>query len=153
MRSKTLRSKILLGSALVLGAFALNAAAFTADAADSPAKKKLLSKPLWIMITHDLPGKRETVDPKVWAAHLASDEAQEKDGTRVMGGGVSDKDGKREFGLIVFRAANYEEALKIANADPAVQAGERTVDVHQWQVNEGRLNVTVNFSDSTAGFQ
>jgi uncharacterized protein len=137
------------GSLVAAPAFAQNA---EGGAAGGPKKVKLLDKPLWVMFTHDLPGKRETVDPKVWAAHLASDEAQEKDGTRVMGGGVSDKDGKREFGMIVFRAKNYEEALKIANADPAVQAGERTVDVHQWQINEGRLNVTVDFSDSAAQF-
>lgn len=110
-------------------------------------------KPLWVMFTHDLPGKRETVSPEVWKAHLESDIAQEKDGTRVLGGGISDKDGKREFGMIIFRAKNYEDAKRIAEADPAVQAGERTVDVHQWQVNEGHMTFSVNFSDSSADFK
>ena len=138
--------------AAMLVATSFIAPAFTQTAGEAK-KPKLLDKPLWVMFTHDLPGKRETVDPKIWAAHLASDVAQEKDGTRVMGGGVSDKDDKREFGMIVYRAKNYEEALKIANADPAVVAGERTVDVHKWQITEGRLNVTVNFSDASASFQ
>lgn len=52
-------------------------------------------------------------------------------------------------GLTIIRAGSYEEAKKIAAADPFVVAGQRTPVVKRWIVNEGRISVTVDISDCT----
>jgi uncharacterized protein YciI len=52
-------------------------------------------------------------------------------------------------GLTVVRAANEEEARKIALADPFVVNKLRTFEVREWTVLEGSLGVKVNFSDQT----
>ena len=95
---------------------------------------------------------REKIDPKIWQAHLDSDLNEEKNGHRIMGGAVSDPAGKREYGMFIVRAKDAAEAMAIAKSDPAVKAGERTVDVHQYEVHQGRMNFHINFSDSSVSF-
>jgi len=50
-------------------------------------------------------------------------------------------------GLTILSAASRAEAL--AQADPFVQRGLRTIELHEWQVNEGSFSVTVHYSDQT----
>ena len=52
-------------------------------------------------------------------------------------------------GLTILRAASRAEALELAQADPFVQRGLRTIELHEWQVNEGSFSVTVRYSDQT----
>jgi hypothetical protein len=52
-------------------------------------------------------------------------------------------------GLTVLRAAGVAEAEAIAAGDPYVAAGMRRVEVRPWQVMEGRVAVTLSFSDGT----
>lgn len=141
-----------MAAGLVLGATMpqwLNNAA----AAEGPDKHLIpLNRHLWIIYATDIPGMREKIDPKIWQAHLDSDMAEEKNGHRVMGGAVSDANGKREYGMFIVRAKNAEEAMAIAKSDPAVKAGERTVTIHQYEVHQGRMNLQINFSDSVAKF-
>ena len=42
---------------------------------------------------------------------------------------------------------SLDEARVFANSDPFVIAGARTYDIREWTVMEGRIGVTVSFSD------
>jgi hypothetical protein len=44
---------------------------------------------------------------------------------------------------------SFEEAEAIAKEDPLHKAGLRTFTLQKWRVNEGRITVTVDFSDQT----
>lgn len=124
-----------------------------AEAAGEDGGKKLITKPLWVIFATDTAESRKAVSKECWDAHLAHGLKEEASGIRVIGGGLSDINGKREFGLLVIRADNAAEAQRLANLDPAVGCKERTVTVHQWQVNSGRMNYSINFSDSSVTFQ
>ena len=50
---------------------------------------------------------------------------------------------------VVLRAGSFEEAEAIAKEDPLHKAGLRTFTLQKWRVNEGRITVTVDFSDQT----
>ena len=52
-------------------------------------------------------------------------------------------------GLTILRAANADEARKIASTDPFVVNKLRTFDIREWTVMEGSLGVKINFSDQT----
>jgi uncharacterized protein YciI len=52
-------------------------------------------------------------------------------------------------GLTILRAADAEEAGRIASADPFVINKLRTFEVREWTVMEGSLGVKVNFSDQS----
>jgi len=54
-----------------------------------------------------------------------------------------------EGGLIVVRAASFEEAEAIAQSDPMHRAGMRSYTIRKWIINEGSLSVTINMSDKT----
>jgi uncharacterized protein len=53
-------------------------------------------------------------------------------------------------GMIVVRAASFDEARAIADSDPFHKAGLRGYTIEKWIVNEGSYTVTVNYSDQTA---
>ena len=61
-------------------------------------------------------------------------------------GPLQSEDGSRR-GLIVIRADSFDEARKIADADPMHSEGVRTYSVEQWTVNEGSYTVRVTYSD------
>ena len=52
-------------------------------------------------------------------------------------------------GLTILRAANADEARKIASTDPFVVNKLRTFEIREWTVMEGSLGVKINFSDQT----
>lgn len=52
-------------------------------------------------------------------------------------------------GLTILRAANAEEAHRIAATDPFVVGKLRTFEVREWTVMEGSLGLKVNFSDQS----
>jgi len=52
-------------------------------------------------------------------------------------------------GLTILRAASRDQALALAQADPFVQRGLRTLELYEWQVNEGSFSVTVRYSDQS----
>jgi uncharacterized protein len=49
--------------------------------------------------------------------------------------------------MIIIRASNSDEARRIADRDPMHAAGVRTYTLYQWSMNEGRLSITLDFSD------
>ena len=55
-------------------------------------------------------------------------------------------------GMIIVRADSFDEAKSIADADPMHENGIRTYTIRQWSLNEGTINVRVNFSDQSVDF-
>lgn len=83
-------------------------------------------------------------------AHLRSQIALEKQGVLFAAGPLTREDGAWSgTGMCIVRAANFEEARAIADADPMHKAGERVYDLQQWRLNEGRITLSINLSDST----
>lgn len=52
-------------------------------------------------------------------------------------------------GLTILRAADADEARRLASADPFVVNKLRSFEVREWTVMEGSLGVKVNFSDQS----
>ena len=113
-------------------------------------------------ITHDFLGKelylifstplksREELAP-VMPDHLAHQVAIEKKGI-LFGAGPMFEDGAKApgRGMIIVRAANFDEARAIAESDPFHKAGLRSFTVEKWILNEGSYTVTVTYSDQAA---
>ena len=49
-------------------------------------------------------------------------------------------------GMFVYRASSIDHARELAAADPMHQCGARSFTVRPWLVNEGRLNLQIDFS-------
>ena len=81
--------------------------------------------------------------------HLAYQVELERRGVMFAAGPRYDKEGASLGGLIIYRAASFEEAEAIALADPMHKSGLRQFTIERWRVNEGTLTVKVNFSDQT----
>jgi len=64
-------------------------------------------------------------------------------------GPLFDNSGKQGVGMTVFRADTWEEAEELAAGDPFVTSGAVKFELRRWQINEGRINVSVDFSDQT----
>ena len=113
-------------------------------------------------MTHDFLGKelyvifstplkpREELAP-VLPEHLAHQVAIEKKGILFAAGPMFEDGAKSPIrGMIIVRAANFDEARAIAESDPFHKAGLRSFTVEKWVMNEGSYTVTVNYSDQTA---
>jgi hypothetical protein len=61
---------------------------------------------------------------------------------------VKTLDGKFNYGMFVAFTPSYEEAVKSISADPTMTSGARTYDVHRWDLTAGRIEVSVDISDS-----
>jgi uncharacterized protein YciI len=111
-------------------------------------RKKMLGKKLWVIMTKRVVPLEEV--QKHTKAHLLHQIKLEKDGI-MYGAGPAVAPGASEasFGLIVIRAKDEAEARRIADADPMHKEGVRTYELYQWTMNEGRLNISIDFSDQT----
>ena len=111
-------------------------------------RKKMLGKKLWVIMTKRVVPLEEV--QKHTKAHLLHQIKLEKDGI-MYGAGPAVVPGASEasFGLIVIRAKDEAEARRIADADPMHKEGVRTYELYQWTMNEGRLNISIDFSDQT----
>jgi uncharacterized protein len=107
---------------------------------------RMLKKQLWVIITKRVASPEET--RKHLKAHLEHQISLEKQGI-MYGAGPATVPGENEpaFGLIIIRASDSDEARRIADRDPMHAAGVRTYMLYQWSMNEGRLNITLDFSD------
>jgi len=119
------------------------------DIADLHAR--MLKKQLWVVMTRAVAPLEEV--RRHLKAHLEHQIRLEKSGI-MYGAGPAPKPGESaaSFGLIIIRAQDEAEARRIADADPMHASGVRAYELYRWSLNEGRINVTLNFSDQTFGF-
>ena len=113
--------------------------------------EKMLRKRLWVVITKAVASGEEL--SKVLPAHLAHQIRLEKEGIMFGAGPLSNADGSPTgTGMIIIRAETESDARRIADQDPFHSSGLRTYTLQQWSLNEGRLNITIDFSDQSYKF-
>ena len=101
---------------------------------------------------------RRVVDPGRMMA-MRSDHLQwmlEKEGTGqiFLSGPVTSLGGETVLnGLSVIRAADADEARRIAEEEPYIQTGVMTYELCEWTVFEGSFPLTLTLSDSSLRFQ
>jgi uncharacterized protein YciI len=112
---------------------------------------KMLRKRLWVVITKAVAPPEEL--SKVLEAHLEHQIRLEKEGIMFGAGPLSNPDGSPTgTGMIIIRAENEAEARRIADKDPFHANGLRTYTLQQWSLNEGRITVTIDYSDQSYQF-
>jgi hypothetical protein len=108
----------------------------------------LLHKELFIAVTEPLggPGLSEHLE-----AHIHGQIEMER--KRILfGAGPLQDEGKDKptRGMFIIRAKSFEEARKILDGDVFHKKGLRKYKLYRWQMNEGSINLTINYSDQTA---
>src|ERR1043165_9868398 len=112
-----------------------------------PSTKGFLGKEMYLVVTRPV---RSPEIAKRLADHLAHQVDLEKRGIMFAAGAPYPPGSDTpQAGMFVWRAASFEEAEAIANEDPLHKAGHRTFTIQKWRLNEGRITVTVDFSDQT----
>jgi len=81
-------------------------------------------------------------------AHLDYQKSLEAQGALVFAGPLSDTTGEAMSGggLIVYRAASFDEARALAEADPMHRDGKRSFTLRRWLINEGSLTISLALS-------
>src|SRR3954468_11504058 len=112
-----------------------------------PLTNPFLGKEMYLVITR--PVRSPQIAERL-ADHLAHQVELEKRGIMFAAGPLYPRGSETpEVGMFVLRAGSFEEAEAIANEDPLHKAGLRTFTIQKWRLNEGRITVTVDFSDQT----
>jgi hypothetical protein len=112
---------------------------------------RMLKKQLWVVMTQAVAPPDEV--RRHLKAHLEHQIRLEKSGV-MYGAGPATKPGDiaASFGLIIIRAKDEAEARRIADADPMHASGVRKYELYAWSLNEGRITMTLNFSDQSFAF-
>ena len=80
----------------------------------------------------------ETLD-RIQAAHLAYLGSLHESGHIVTNGPVLEQADESLRGLVVYRVGSLDEARRLAEQDPAVEAGRLAVDVMLWWCPAGSM--------------
>jgi uncharacterized protein YciI len=109
-------------------------------------KDKMWQKSYYIMT-------RSVRDPlKIKAVLLAHYQwmiQMEKEDLVFASGPLFKQDGSQGVGMTVWRVGSFEQAERLAAQDPFVSSGGVDYEIQRWQINEGRVNISVDFSDQT----
>jgi uncharacterized protein YciI len=77
----------------------------------------------------------------------------EKAGSIVFTGARFNRAGVQDEGLTLLRADNWEDAERMAATDPFVICGAVTFYIERLLLGAGRINVSIDLSDSTVRFR
>lgn len=80
---------------------------------------------------------------EIQAAHLGHLTRMAQEGHLVVAGPFGDQEEETLRGLALYRVGSVEEARRLAEADPAVQAGRLEVEVMTWYTQKGALEFPV----------
>jgi uncharacterized protein len=124
----------------------------TTDVTVEDLTARMLKKRLWVVITRPVKPPEEV--RRHLKAHLEHQIRLEKAGI-MYGAGPATAPGETRaaFGLIIIRARDEAEARRIADSDPMHSSGVRRYELYAWSLNEGRINVTLDFSDQSFRFE
>lgn len=83
--------------------------------------------------------------------HLEYLKQVEGQGALAFAGPVSDESGEEMngAGMIVFRAASFDDARSLAEGDPMHAEGKRSFTLRRWLLNEGSLTISLSLSGQT----
>lgn len=101
-----------------------------------------------LFVVQSTPAKTPEDLKAILPAHLTYQGKLEDEGTLVFAGPMSDESGMQMqgMGLIIYRAASFEAARAIANADPMHASGARSFTLRKWMINEGNLTLNIGLS-------
>ena len=122
----------------------------TSDEAEVAALKARMLKKVYFVMQR-VPRDLSRIKPAV-LAHYRWIIELEKQGAVFASGPLTAEDGASGIGMTVFRCDGWDEARRLSEGDPFVQQGAVTFELHQWQINEGRVTVAIDFSDQTCTF-
>jgi uncharacterized protein YciI len=83
--------------------------------------------------------------------HLRHLVAMEKSGVLVASGPFIEGGQVGLRSMMIIRAKDIAEARKIAQEETLHKLGLRRFTVEEWQLNQGRVSVQIDFSDQKAG--
>ena len=86
-------------------------------------------------------------------AHLDHQIALEKAGTLLAASPWINEGGAVTGGLVMLRAGSLEEVDELMADDPFVSSGMFTYETRRWRLNEGRMTISVDFSDGQYRFE
>ncbi len=97
--------------------------------------------------------QRRVLDPAQIAPHQLAHYkwmiAQEKSGHIVLSGPVFDEAGAAVGGMTLFALSDLVAVRALAESDPFIASGAMGFELRVWQLNEGRLTLSVDLSDLT----
>ncbi len=109
---------------------------------------KMLKKRLYAVIWKSF-GKPDLIKQNL-AKHLQFMIGLEKRGALFASGPFAPGGGAQiGDGLTILRAVSLDEAKAFANSDPFVIAGARSYDIREWTLMEGRVGLSLDFSDGS----
>tara|TARA_B100001123_G_scaffold8800_1_gene10881 strand:+ start:4589 stop:4960 length:372 start_codon:yes stop_codon:yes gene_type:complete len=114
-----------------------------------PNTADMLQKDLYVIFTKAVAPREKIMEllPK----HLERQVELEKQGILFAAGPMEPEDEtKPRTGMIIVRADSFKHANEIAMGDPFHAQGLREFEIWNWSMNEGSINVTINYSDQTA---
>lgn len=82
--------------------------------------------------------------------HLEWMRGNEKAGRIFMSGPTEPTVGSELNGLTIIKVASREAADALAQHDPLVRSGAVTYSLHTWNIDQGRIALTLYFSDQSA---
>ncbi len=107
---------------------------------------KVVTENLYVVQTKPLVARDQILE--ALPEHLEYQVMLEQRGIMFAAGPLFDKDAETHSrGLIVIRAQSFEEADKIAAADPMHAHGLRSYTIDRWRINEGAITLQVRFAD------
>ena len=112
--------------------------------AEAPTKHP---KILYAMLRHTEDGAKLR---ELLSDHLEWMRGNEKAGRVFLSGPTEPSAGSGLNGLTIIEASSREAADALAQQDPLIRAGAVTYSMHTWNVNEGRIALTLYLSDQSA---
>jgi hypothetical protein len=113
------------------------------------ASSQMLNKDLYVVFTTPTNGMGPIMENI--EAHLKFQVSLEEKGI-MFGAGPFWEDNETDWkgeGMVIIRANSLSAAKEIAASDPMHSSGARSFTVRPWLLNEGTLNIKLNYSKGT----
>lgn len=110
------------------------------------ASSEMLNKDLYVVFTKPTNGMIPVMENL--EDHLKFQVSLEKQGI-MFGAGPFWEDNEIDWngeGMVIIRANSIEHAKEIASSDPMHKSGARSFTVRPWLLNEGNIQVTLDYS-------
>ena len=117
------------------------------------ASSEMLNKDLYVVFTKPKNGMKAVMENL--EEHLKFQVSLEKNGV-MFGAGPFWEDNEIDWngeGMVIIRANSLDHAKQIAASDPMHQSGARNFTVRPWLLNEGNIQVSLDYSTGKFKFK